>query len=78
VVLAADVAAQSAGLRVGIPASKARALVQGLVIQDADPTADAEALERLALWMLQRFSPIVAADHPDGIVIDSAGADHLQ
>jgi protein ImuB len=44
------------------------------VIQDADPAADAEALERLALWMLQRFAPIVAADPPDGIVIDSTGA----
>jgi protein ImuB len=27
--------------------------------------------------MLQRFAPIVAADPPDGIVIDSTGADHL-
>jgi len=75
--LAADVAAQTAGLRVGMPASKAQALVQGLAIQDADPTADAEALERLAFWMLQRFALIVAADPPDGIVIDSTGADHL-
>jgi protein ImuB len=49
VVLAADAAARDAGLRVGMPASKAQALVQGLVIQDAGPTADAEALERLAL-----------------------------
>ena len=77
VVLAADAAAQAAGLRVGMPASKAQLLVQGLVIQDADPKADAEALERLAFWMLQRFAPIVAADPPDGIVIDAAGADHL-
>jgi protein ImuB len=27
--------------------------------------------------MLQRFAPIVAADPPDGIVVDSTGADHL-
>src|SRR5260370_25558741 len=77
VVLAADAAAQAAGLRVGMPATKAQALVQGLVIQDADPAGDAEALERLALWMLQRFAPIVAVDAPDGIVIDTTGADHL-
>src|ERR1700710_2513599 len=64
VVLAADAAAQAAGLRVGMPASKAQALVQGVVIQDADPAADAEALERLAFWVLQRFAPIVAADPP--------------
>jgi protein ImuB len=77
VVLAADAAAHAAGLRVGMPATKAQALVRDLAIQDADPTADAEALDRLALWMLQRFAPIVAADPPDGIVIDAVGADHL-
>jgi len=76
-VLAADAAAYAAGLRIGMAATKAQALVQGLVIQDADPTADAAALERLALWMLQRFAPIVALDPPDGIVIDTTGADHL-
>lgn len=54
-----------------MPATKAQALVPGLVIQDANTEADAEALDRLALWMLQRFVPIVAADPPDGIVIDS-------
>jgi hypothetical protein len=77
VVLAADAAAQAAGLRVGMPATKAQVLVPGLAIQDADPSADADAIDRLALWMLQRFAPIVAADLPDGIVIDSTGADHL-
>ena len=75
--LAADAAARRAGLRVGMPATKAQALVPGLVVQDADPAADAEALERLALWALQRYAPIVAADPPDGLVIDSTGADHL-
>jgi protein ImuB len=77
VVLAADAAAQAAGLRIRMPASKAQALVQGLAIYGADPIADAEALERLALWMLQRFAPIVSIDPPSGGVIDPTGADHL-
>lgn len=77
VVLAADAAAHAAGLRVGMPATKAQVLVPGLIIEDADPVADAQALDRLALWMLQRFAPIVAPDPPDGIVIGSTGADHL-
>ena len=76
-VLAADAAALTAGLRVGMPVAKAQVLVPGLVTRDADPAADAEGLERLALWVLQRVAPIVAADPPDGIVIDSTGADHL-
>ena len=77
VVLAADAAARAAGLRIGMPASKAQALVPDLAIHDAEPEADEIALERLALWALRRYAPIVAADPPDGVVIDTTGADHL-
>lgn len=77
VVLAANAAAIVGGLRVGMPATKAQALVSGLTVMDADPAADAEALDRLALWALPRYAPIVAADPPDGLVIDTTGADHL-
>ncbi|WP_145963463.1 Y-family DNA polymerase [Paracoccus mutanolyticus] len=76
-ITAADAAAQRLGLRPGMPVSKAQAMVPELQILPADPAADAESLERLALWVLERFSPIVAVDPPDGIVIDSTGADHL-
>ncbi|MGJ4859545.1 DUF6504 family protein [Labrys sp. La1] len=77
IVVAADAAAQAAGLHVGMPAAKAQVLVPGLIVGDADPVEDAAALDRLALWALQRFAPIVAADPPDGIVIDTTGAHHL-
>lgn len=77
VVTAVNRAALNTGLRVGMVATKAQALVSGLVTMNADPKADAEALERLALWAMQRYAPIVAADHPDGIVLDTTGADHL-
>jgi protein ImuB len=77
VVLAADAAAQRAGLRVGMPATKAQAVVPGLIVKDADPAADAGALDRLALWALRRYAPIVAADAPDGLVIDATGVAHL-
>lgn len=77
VVTAADAAARAVGLRSGMPATKAQVLVPCLVTMDADPDADTEALERLALWVLQRIAPIVAPDPPDGIVIDTTGADHL-
>jgi protein ImuB len=77
VVFAANEAAQAAGLRVGVAVTKAQALVSGLVIRDAEPAADAEGLEKLAVWALQRYSPIVAADPPDGLIIDATGATHL-
>jgi protein ImuB len=75
-VTAANMVALRAGLRVGMPATKAQALVRELVIHHADPVADTEALERLAVWAL-RYSPIAAADSPDGLVIDATGASHL-
>jgi len=77
VVLAVDAAALAAGLRVGMAASQAQALVRSLTVHDADPDGDAAALERLALWALRRYSPIVAADPPDGLIIDATGASHL-
>ncbi|BBK33444.1 nucleotidyltransferase [Allostella humosa] len=77
VIVAADTAAVRSGLRVGMAVTKAEALTPGLLIEDAEPAADAEALERLALWVLQRYAPIVAADPPDGLVIDTTGTDHL-
>lgn len=77
VVLAADAAAQAAGAVVGMPATQAQALIPGLVVKDAEPEADAVALERLALWALQRYAPIVAPDPPDGLVVDTTGTDHL-
>ncbi|WP_370576489.1 DNA polymerase Y family protein [Paracoccus sp. MC1854] len=78
VLTAVDEAAQGSGLRVGMPVSTAQALVPGLVIVPADPVADAASLERLAIWVMQRVSPVVAPDPPDGIVLDTSGADHLQ
>src|SRR5271154_2204861 len=72
VVLTADKAAFRAGLRAGMPATKAHALVKDLIVMDVVPAADADALERLALWAL-RYAPIAAADPPDGLVIDTTG-----
>ncbi|GGF67871.1 nucleotidyltransferase [Azorhizobium oxalatiphilum] len=74
---AADAAAHANGLRVGMPATTARVLVPGLIVEEHDEVADAAALDRIALWMMQRYAPIVAADPPDGIVLDTSGADHL-
>ena len=76
-IVALDAAAKSVGLRQGTTASKAQAMIRGLHVVEYDPLGDAAAIERLALWALQRFSPIVAQDPPAGIIIDIAGADHL-
>ncbi|AYD05183.1 nucleotidyltransferase (plasmid) [Neorhizobium sp. NCHU2750] len=61
-----------------MPAAKAQALFRDLMLVDADPAADARALELIALWALRHYSPIVAVDGTDGLVLDTEGADHLQ
>ena len=77
-VAAADAAAKKVGVRTGMPAAKAQALFRGLMLVDSDPAADARALELIALWALRHYSPVVAVDGTDGIVLDTEGADHLQ
>ncbi|GBQ47688.1 Y-family DNA polymerase [Komagataeibacter europaeus] len=77
VVLSVDLAARRLGLRPGTPVAKAQALHPDLLIMDADPDDDRAGLERLALWFQHRIAPIVAPDPPDGIVLDTTGADHL-
>lgn len=77
-VTAADAAAKKVGVRVGMPAAKAQALFRGLMLVDADPAADARALDLIGLWALRHYSPIVAVDGADGLVLDTEGADHLQ
>src|SRR5690606_29721683 len=77
-VLAADAAAQGFGLHPGMAVAKAQALVAELTVMDADREADDLALDRLALWALRRYAPIVAPDPPDGLMIDIAGASHLK
>jgi protein ImuB len=69
--------ARQAGVRIGMPATRAQVLVPGLTLEDADLAGDLKSLDALAGWML-RYSPIVAADPPDGVVLDTTGADHLR
>jgi protein ImuB len=77
VIGAADIAAQRLGLRAGLPLAQAQAMRPGLCVIDADPAGDAADLRDLAVWC-QRYAPLTAADPPDGIRIDTTGADHLQ
>ena len=70
-------AAQQAGLRIGQAVTHATALVPGLVLHELDPEADRAALVRLALWAQRLYSPVVAPDGDDGLVIDATGCAHL-
>ena len=54
----------------------ARALHANLVTARADPAADRQGLERLALWC-NRFTPWCAVDGEDGLLLDITGCAHL-
>jgi protein ImuB len=79
-VVALNRAAQRAGLTIGDLLSNARSKVLELQTRDADPRADREALDKLALWAM-RYTPVVAPweddSGADGLFLDIEGCAHL-
>jgi len=71
-----DRAAAAQGLRPGMGAADARALVPHLTLAAAEPEADAASLGRLAGWC-GRWTPWAATDGTDGIALDITGCAHL-
>src|SRR5262245_53507448 len=69
-------AAANLGLKIGMALADARAMYPRLVVADADPLADAEALDAIADWC-DRYTPLVGLHPPDGLVLDIAGCAHL-
>ncbi|KQM65524.1 hypothetical protein ASE75_04475 [Sphingomonas sp. Leaf17] len=73
--IATDAAAQALGLMPGLTLADARVRVPDLVVVAHDPVADRVWLERLADGCL-RYTPQVALDPPDGLILDIAGCVH--
>lgn len=64
------------GLSAGMTLADARAQMPDLALADHDPAADQRLLERLADGAL-RYTPMVALDGDDGLLLDIGGAAHL-
>ncbi|KAB7645641.1 Y-family DNA polymerase [Polymorphobacter fuscus] len=73
--VAVDAAAQALGLAPGLTLADARARVPELVAIDHQPAADAALLGWLA-DACDRYSPSVATDPPQGLVLDISGCSH--
>ena len=73
---AVDPRAAKLGVKVGMAVADARAWLPQLIVEAHDPAADAADLRRLADWAT-RFSPLVAPDGADGVMLDIAGCAHL-
>ena len=69
-------AAQSLGLRPGMPLADARAMYPALAVAEDDAEADRRLIEAVADWC-DRYTPLVGLDAPDGLVLDIAGCAHL-
>lgn len=74
--MAVNRAARAYGVQKGQFLAMARSLVPDLVTHPETPGRDARSLQKLAEWC-RCFSPLVAADPPDGLWIDSTGCAHL-
>ncbi|SLN62667.1 DNA polymerase IV [Falsiruegeria litorea R37] len=76
VITALNLAAQQAGLRVGQPVRDAHAMCGGLITRIRNVPAEAAFLTALRRWA-GKFSPWVAEEAPDALVVDLSGCAHL-
>jgi len=73
-------AAASAGVAEGMDLSHARSLLPAGAIVHVEPhrpDREGAALHALACWAARRFSPAVAPDPPDGLLLDATGMKRL-
>ena len=75
-IMAPNDAAKRAGVMTDQLLADARALCPILNVADHDPAGDQADLQRLARWCI-RYSPWVASDAPEGILMDVSGCAHL-
>ncbi|HVW96214.1 MAG TPA: DNA polymerase Y family protein [Mucilaginibacter sp.] len=75
-VKATNVAAEAQGVSVGMAAADAKAITSNLQVIDYPLGKENQLLRRLGLWCI-RYTPIVAIDLPDGLILDISGCPHL-
>jgi len=76
VLTAVDDAAEKIGLSPGLALAQARAMHPNIDTVTEDTEADAALLESIADWCL-RYTPLVACDASDGLLLDISGCAHL-
>lgn len=76
IITAVNNVAQRKGIHVDMVLADARAILPDLEVSDDKPDLATKLLKCLALWCI-RFTPVVAADPPDGLLLDATGCSHL-
>lgn len=76
VITAANFKAEKNGINVGMVVADAKAILPDLKVEDDKPDLAPKLLKRLAEWCIL-FTPVVAIDLPDGLLLDATGCPHL-
>ncbi|WP_235985824.1 Y-family DNA polymerase [Mucilaginibacter segetis] len=76
IIKAANPIAQAQGIYCGMSAADAKAVTNNLQVFDYLPAKETVLLRQLGLWCI-RYTPIVAVDLPDGLILDISGCAHL-
>ncbi|MBS1530795.1 MAG: DNA polymerase Y family protein [Bacteroidetes bacterium] len=75
-ITAANPLAEAQGISPGMALADARAVVPSLEMADHIPGKEAKLLKALGEWCI-RYTPLVAIDMPDGLILDISGCAHL-
>ena len=76
VVTAANTIAENESVFQGMSVADARAIIPSLEVQDDNPDYAGKLLKNLAEWFI-RYTPVVAIDLPDSLLLDITGCAHL-
>jgi protein ImuB len=76
VIRAANALAEAQGIYTGMAAADAKAIVANLKVLDDIPGQPPKLLKALGEWCI-RYTPIIAVDLPDGLILDITGCAHL-
>jgi protein ImuB len=77
VISASNAAAEKYGVSEGMVVADAKVIAPGLQVFDGKPGRNLKLLKALAEWCL-RYTPLVAVDPPDGLLLDVTGCTHLK
>ncbi|RYY62253.1 MAG: DNA polymerase Y family protein [Chitinophagaceae bacterium] len=76
IITAANPFAEAQGIGTGMAVADARALLPGLKVMDDIPDLSGRLLKKIAAWCI-RFTPVVAVDGEDGLLMDVTGCSNL-
>jgi len=76
IITAASIESEREGITVGMAVADARAVIAGLPVIDHIPGKAEKLLKALGEWCI-RYTPAIAVDMPDGLLLDISGCAHL-